>query len=229
MRPPIEALWRLYRRWRFRLFQQHRHRRLVLEHVAGMPLLVLPDVFNPGLFHTSEALVRAVDGELHQLGERVLDLGTGTGIAAIAAARRGARVIAVDISPEAVRCAQINVRLNRVEESVEVRQGDLFEPVRGEGFDLVLFNPPFYAGVPGELWEVAWRSEDVLERFAHGLLDVLNPTGRAILVVSSTTVGLNEAIAIAHIRSRTLWERDMVNERLAVLEWTARVTGEVLA
>ena len=76
----------------------------------------------------------------------VLDMGTGSGIAAIAAARRGARVVAVDISTEAVRCARINVLLNRVDDRVEIRCGDLFEPVQGERFDLVLFNPPFYAG-----------------------------------------------------------------------------------
>lgn len=229
MMPLVEDLWRFHRRWRFRLFQQHRHRRLVLERVAGMPLLVLPDVFNPGLFHTSEALVRVIEREIQTPGVRVLDVGTGTGIAAIAAAHRDARVIAVDISPEAARCAQINVLLNRVENSVEVRLGDLFEPVRGERFDLVVFNPPFYAGVPSEWWEAAWRSDGVLERFAGGLQNVLSPYGRAIVVVSSTTVGLDEAMARAHVECRSLWERDLVNERLSVLEWTLRVATEVHA
>src|SRR5438270_5279365 len=141
-----EALWRLYRTWRFRLFQRHRHRRLVLERVGEIRLLVLPDVFNPTLFHTSEALVRFLDGMQLSPGMSVLDMGTGTGIVAIAAAHRGARVVAVDSSPEAVRCARINVLLNRVEGSVDVRGGDLFDPVMEERFELVFFNPPFYAG-----------------------------------------------------------------------------------
>ena len=111
-----------------------------------MPLLVLPDVFNPTLFHTSEALVAQLDADRIRPDMTVLDMGTGSGIAAIAVARRGARVVAVDISAEAVRCARINVLLNRVDDRVEVRRGDLFEPVHGERFDLVLFNPPFYAG-----------------------------------------------------------------------------------
>ncbi len=58
------------------------------------------------------------------------------------------RVVAVDINPAAVRCAQINALLNQLEQRIEVRRGDLFAPVAGERFDLVLFNPPFLRGAP---------------------------------------------------------------------------------
>ncbi len=220
MRTPLHALWRQWLIWRFRLFQQHRHRRLTLEHVGEIPILVLPDVFNPTLFHTSEALIAQLEGIELRPGMTILDMGTGSGVAAIAVARRGARVVGVDISSEAVRCARINVLLNRVDDRVEIRGGDLFEPVQGERFDLVLFNPPFYAGQARELWEHAWRSDDALDRFAHALPDHLTPTGRAILIVSSTTVGVDEALTRHHLRSRLLWKRDMMNERLMVLEWT---------
>ena len=220
VRSPLHALWRQWLIWRFRLFQQHRHRRLTLEHIGDVPILVLPDVFNPTLFHTSEALLAQFDAIGIRPGMTILDMGTGSGIAAIAAARRGPRVVAVDISAEAVRCAQINVLLNRVDDRVEIRCGDLFEPVRGERFDLVLFNPPFYAGQAREVWEHAWRSDDALDRFARDLSDYLTPMGRAVLIVSSTTVGVDEALARHHLDSRLLWKRDMMNERLMVLEWT---------
>ncbi|MBV9282482.1 MAG: methyltransferase [Chloroflexi bacterium] len=192
-----------------------------------MPILVLPDVFNPTLFHTSEALVAQLDGIPLGPGTAVLDMGTGTGIGAIAAARRGARAVAVDISAEAVRCARINVLLNRVEDSVVVRGGDLFEPVRGERFDLILFNPPFYAGSPRQAWELAWRSEDALDRFARDLPAYLSASGRALVIVSSTTAGVSDALARSQVASRLLWTRDLMNERLMVLEWTARARNEV--
>ncbi len=227
MRAGLEALWRLWLTWRFRLFQRHRHRRLTLEHVGDMPLLVLPDVFNPTLFHTSVALVKQLDRVPLRPGMAVLDMGTGSGVGAIAAARRGARVVAVDISPEAARCTRINALLNRVEDRVEVRCGDLFAPVQGERFDLVLFNPPFYAGTPRAPWEYAWRSDDALGRFARGLPSVLNPSGRALLIVSSTAVGVDAALAGQHLQSQLLWARDMVSERLTVLQWTARSRQEV--
>ena len=229
MRTAVHALWRLWLIWRFRLFQRHRHRRLTLEHVGDMPILVLPDVFNPTLFHTSEALVEQLAGLPLGPGTAVLDMGTGSGIGAIAAARRGAPVVAVDISPEAVRCARINALLNRVEELVEVRCGNLFEPVQGERFDLVMFNPPFYAGTPGDLWEHAWRSDDALDRFARDLPSVLSPSGRALVIVSSRAVGVGEAIARHALQSRVIWERGLVNERLRVLQWTAPARREVEA
>jgi HemK-related putative methylase len=173
------------------------------------------------------ALMEQLDSVPVGPGMMVLDMGTGSGVGAIAAARRGARVIAVDISSEAVRCARINALLNRVDDRVEVRCGDLFEPVQGERFDLVLFNPPFYAGTPRALWEHAWRSDDALDRFARELPSVLNPSGRALVIVSSTTVGVDEALALQHLQSQLLWTRDLMLERLMVLQWTARSRSEV--
>lgn len=229
MGPALRALWRLWLVWRFRLFQQHRHRRLTLEQVGDIPILVLPDVFNPALFHTSEALIAQLSGLPLGPGAKVLDMGTGSGIGAVAAARRGAAVTAVDISPEAVRCTRINALLNRVEDRIDVRCGDLFEAVAGERFDLILFNPPFYAGRPQALWEHAWRSEDALDRFARDLPAFLLPGGRALLVVSSTTVGVEAAIEGHELESRVVWKRTMMNEQLTVLQWTARSRHEVQA
>lgn len=229
MTPRLHRLWRLFLIWRFHIFQQHRHRQLVLEQAGDISILVLPDVFNPTLFHTSEALIMYLDGVSLEPDMTVLDMGTGSGIGAIAAARRGAQVVAVDISPEAVRCARINALLNRVEDSIDVRCGDLFQPVAGERFDLVLFNPPFYAGKPRESWEHAWRSEGVLERFARELPAVLNPAGRALLIVSSGAVGVDEALALPHLESQLRWKRDLIHEQLMVLEWTAPGRSEVQA
>jgi SAM-dependent methyltransferase len=71
-----------------------------------------------------------------------LDIGTGSGIQAIWAARHCERVVAVDVNPRALNLAAFNARLNRVA-NVELREGSLFEPVAGERFDLVLCNAPY--------------------------------------------------------------------------------------
>jgi SAM-dependent methyltransferase len=71
-----------------------------------------------------------------------LDLGTGSGFQAFLAAQHSERVVATDRNPRAAEMASFNARLNGLDR-VEVREGDLFEPVAGETFDLVVSNPPF--------------------------------------------------------------------------------------
>lgn len=100
---------------------------------------------------TSAALIPRHDTELLVTeslrvvseAQRVLDIGSGSGCVAIALARSlpGATVVSVDISSEALELARGNAALNSV--SVDFRQGSLFEPVKGERFDLVVSNPPY--------------------------------------------------------------------------------------
>ncbi|HEY2706154.1 MAG TPA: methyltransferase [Candidatus Dormibacteraeota bacterium] len=73
---------------------------------------------------------------------RTLDLGTGSGIQALLAAPHSDAVVAADRNPRAVAFAAFNAALNAAG-NVEARHGDLFGPVAGERFDLVVSNPPF--------------------------------------------------------------------------------------
>jgi release factor glutamine methyltransferase len=205
---------------RYRVFAR-RYRRLVLERLDGVPLLVYPDVFNPVLFRTGAILARAVAHEYRAgsaAGKLALDMGTGAGACALFAARQGFRVIAVDVNPEAVRCARVNALMSRLDAHVEVREGDLFGPVTGERFDLVLFNPPFFRGEPEDALDRAWRSPDVVERFAAGLPGHLAPGGRA-LVVLSTDGGeraMLDALERAGLETGVLQRQDLGNEVVTV-------------
>ncbi len=181
----LRPLWRLLLRCRFVLFQRHRLNRMVIEHVAGRSIVVLPQVFNPRLFRTGQLLCETLNESLIQPRARVLDMGTGTGIGAVLAAQWAAKVDAVDINPEAVRCARINALLHTMEDRIVVYEGDLFEPVHGRRYDVVLFNPPYFRGRPNDAFETAWRSDDVVERFAAALPDHLTPGGYALVVLSS--------------------------------------------
>ena len=191
--------------------------RLVVEHMDGLTLVVLPDVFNPAIFRTSALLLGAIDTHV-RAGTRVLDLGTGTGVAAIRAALAGARVTAVDVNAEAVRCARINALLNHVNDRVDVRHGDLFAPVAGERFDLVVCNPPFFRGRPVGRRDAAWRSEDFLDRFCAGLAGVLEPDGQALVVFSSHAeeTRLLEALGRADVSATPELARDFGNEIVTV-------------
>lgn len=78
---------------------------------------------------------------------RILDLCTGSGVIAVSLAREypAAQVVATELSPAAAALARRNAARNAVADRVDVRDGDLFEPVRGERFDLIAANPPYIA------------------------------------------------------------------------------------
>lgn len=169
--------------YRLRGFERYDDFRL--ERVHGTPVLVVPSVFNPRLLRTGAYFAGCLDAKLVAPEAAVLDMGTGSGVCALFAARHARKVVAVDINPAAVRCAQLNASLNQLDHRIEVRGGDLFAPVRGERFDLVLFNPPFVRGTPRSDRDRAWRSDDVAERFAAQLGAHLNPGGAALVLLSS--------------------------------------------
>jgi release factor glutamine methyltransferase len=205
--------------WHYRLFRKKRHDTVVLERIGDFPLLVLPGVLNPKVMRTGAFFASRLQADLVEPGADVLDMGTGSGVCAIAAARYARRVVAADINPAAVRCAQINALINALEDKIEVVQGDLFAPVKRRCFDIVLFNPPFIHGAPGNDADRAWRSLDVAERFAAGLTEHLTPSGFALVLLS--TYG----DASEFVRQFRRWnfdisivaERAFVNEKLTLL------------
>ena len=210
-------------RWAYRLTGKDRYDDFRLERVHGLPFLVLPSVFNPKLPRTGAFLAAQLDERLIGADAQVLDMGTGSGVCAVHAARLARRVVAVDINPAAVRCAAINVALNDVERRVEVRQGDLFAPVAGERFDLILFNPPFLRGPPRDDRDRAWRSLDVSERFAAGLQNHLAPGGAALVVLSSFggAAAFLEEFRRQRLAVTVLAARRFLTERIAILRLTA--------
>ena len=105
---------------------------LVIEMDPGM-------AFGTGTHETTGMCVRLVERHVRP-GQKVIDIGTGTGILAIAAAHMGARdVLAIDLDPVAVRVAEENVRANGFARVIRTRQGDLLDHV-DEAADVVIAN-----------------------------------------------------------------------------------------
>ena len=124
-------------------------------------------------------------------GERVLEIGTGIGLAAVRAARAGARLIATDVVEAAVRCARENAVLNGVADLVDVRLGDGFEPVRGLAFDLICTSPPQMPTPPDRERPDAVAAADnggrdgwsLLDRVIAGAPAHLRPGGRLVFTL----------------------------------------------
>lgn len=104
---------------------------LIIEIDPGM-------AFGTGTHETTAMCVTLI--EKYYQGGSLLDVGTGSGILAIAAARLGAKgIVAVDIDPDAVRVAQENVAHNGLEDAIEVRKGDLLQGL-SQQFDFAVAN-----------------------------------------------------------------------------------------
>ena len=129
---------------------------------------------------TTASLVRALPRP--PLG-RVLDLGTGSGVLALLAAATGAAVTATDITARACAFTRFNSAFNGL--AVDVRHGDLFEPVAGEQFDLVVSQPPFVVEPPGIEPTVyvhgGRRGDELALRILRGLHHVLAAGGWGLL------------------------------------------------
>jgi release factor glutamine methyltransferase len=202
----------------YKVIGKNRYDDFRLERVHGLPFVVTPSVFNPKVLRTGEFFASQIDSKLVDRDWEVLDMGTGSGVCAVFAAKHARRVVAVDISAAAVRCAGINAHLNHVERKIDLRHGDLFAPVSGERFDLVLFNPPFLQGTPRDDRDRAWRSTDVAERFSAGLGAHLKPGGFALVLLSTFGDGSNflEEFYKRNFDISVLAGRRFINERVTI-------------
>jgi release factor glutamine methyltransferase len=123
-----------------------------------------------------------------QRGEQFLDMGSGTGVVGIYAAMKGATVVAVDISEQAVRVTDENADLNGV--SVKVVNCDLFSRV-DKKFDVVAFNAPYTRlkkdGVEDRRCQDSAADSRVktVRKFLRELPLHLTENGRGYLVLSS--------------------------------------------
>lgn len=116
---------------------------------------------------------------------RVLDLGTGNGHQALLAARHAERVTAVDINPRALAFASFNAALNGVE-GIEFREGNLFEPVADQEFDLIVCNPPYVISPESEITyrDGGLRGDAFCETIVRELPAYLAPGGLGQVLVS---------------------------------------------
>jgi release factor glutamine methyltransferase len=142
-------------------------------------------------------LAQVVSAQQLAVGSDVLDVFTGSGALALAASLSGARsVTAVDLSRRALLTVRLNARRNGVR--VRTMRGDLFAPLSGETFDLILANPPYFPG-DGSLprhglaraWEGGHDGRMLVDRVCAEVASHLRPGGR-LLIVQNTMIGERE-------------------------------------
>lgn len=160
-------------------------------------LIALPGVYRPQA--DTRLLAAALDRE--PLGPRtaVMDIGTGTGALALHAARRGARVTAVDISWPAVATARLNALRRRL--PLRVVHGDFAARAAGRRFDVVVANPPYVpapetrlpSSGPERSWDAGPDGRGVIDRICADAPALLLPGG-VLLMVHSGMCGAEETV-----------------------------------
>jgi release factor glutamine methyltransferase len=172
-----------------------------------------PEVYNPE--EDSYLLLSVVDVAE---GDRFLEVGSGSGLIAVHAAKAGAVVTATDINPHAVACTRRNALRNGV--GVDVIESDLFEKVPGL-FDTIVFNPPYLAveesstGWIEKSWSGGADGSEVVGPFLNEAWRHLAPNGKVYMILSSLS-SLRTILRTAreHYTSTMLEERRMFFESI---------------
>lgn len=138
-----------------------------------------------GVFWPFDGTIPLVEKYTVNHGELFLDVCTGSGVIAIDSAYKGAKkIVALDINPEAIRAAKINVERHGFTGKIETRVSDMFAALKlGEQFDVITGNLPFRDKlsknlVEGTMWDINFRTH---KNFFAGLKNYLRPGGRAYI------------------------------------------------
>ena len=152
-------------------------------------------------------------------GEKVLEVGCGSGVVSIHCAKNGCYVTAVDVNPRAVELARRNSVANGTD--IRVLESDVYGNVDGV-FDTIVFNLPYLPvdeeGLLAKAWSGGPDGLGPLPRLLEGAPDHLIPGGRVVVVVSSLTEPRALEEALEGYEVRTIGEQRLFFERLSVLE-----------
>ena len=114
---------------------------------------VHPEVFPPHLTLSTKILLDFIS-EINLNGKSFLELGCGSGIISLFAAKKGAIVTATDINKTALQFLIENSKKNQLE--ISILESDLFDKLKNQSFDYIFINPPYYPKNPKNVKEKAW-------------------------------------------------------------------------
>jgi release factor glutamine methyltransferase len=186
--------------------------------VNGIKLCIFPEVFDPSWRVSSKSLLKTIK---IKKGERVLDIGTGSGILSIFSVKKGAYgALGVDISKPALECARFNIKLNGMEDKIEIRASDLFSNIGNRKFDVILFNSPQRTVKPKTTLEKAFFDYRMrtISRFVSDAKRFLYPNGRIYISYGKAgEIGRLEKLIKVHGYKMKILRRFRLGIRLYVV------------
>ena len=174
---------------------------------------------DPEVYPPSEDSILFIESLEVSEGERVLEIGCGSGVMSIHCARNDCEVTSGDINPRAVELTRRNAELNGVD--IDVRETDVYSNIDGK-FDTILFNLPYLPvdedGLLAKSWSGGPDGLGPLPELLEGAPEHLNPNGRVVVVVSSLMDTPALWDLIGDRRYEVIGELKLFFEKLSVLE-----------
>lgn len=143
-----------------------------------------PDVFPPQLTFSTKILLDFIN-EIDLNEKTFLELGCGSGILSLLAAKKKAFTIASDINQTALRYLEKNTLENNLK--VQIVNSDLFEEIENNAFDYIVINPPYYPKRPKSIKEQAWfcgENFEYFEKLFTQLPNFLSPETKCYMILS---------------------------------------------
>lgn len=204
-----KAIFRLYKPYAMRIIAKDRQ-----YSYQDYSVYVPKGIFHPGLFFSTKWMLQNTLTYNLQ-NKTLLEVGCGSGLISIAAAKAGAIVTAIDINPLAVQTAQKNAKDNKV--NVEVIESNMFSALGNRKFDYLLITPPYYKKNPKNDTEKAWYCGEYLEYFEllFSTLAKHLKTDTTVLMILSEDCDIQ---GISHIANANQFKLNLSKARLIWLE-----------
>jgi release factor glutamine methyltransferase len=178
----------------------------------GIRLEIPAGVFHPGLFFSTRLMIRHLKKEeMH--GKSFLELGAGSGLIALLAAKRGAVSTATDINQLALHHLRKNSFNNRI--PVQIVYSDVFTLLEPQSFDIICINPPYFMKDPETMAQHAWycgKNGEFFEKFFSQVRHFCHAGTKIYMVLSDAcNVKLIRSIAAKHnyqllvVHKKTNW------------------------
>ncbi|MEM2906602.1 MAG: class I SAM-dependent methyltransferase [Candidatus Odinarchaeota archaeon] len=160
--------------------------------------------------------------------DSVLEIGVGSGFISIQLAKIARKIVATDISPEALKTAVENSIINSVY-NIDFRLGDLFTPIKkDEKFTVIIFNPPYLPTSEEDrvkdrlenTWDGGWNGRVLIDRFIFSVKNFLDESGRLYLIQSDLT-GIEDTLDKLQsqgFKNRIIARKKYFFEELIVIE-----------
>jgi release factor glutamine methyltransferase len=181
-------------------------------------LIIPPSVFHPRFFFSTKILLKYIS-QLDLQQKSFLELGAGSGLISIYAAKENANVTATDINPVAIEYLKKNQACNNV--TLNIIFSDLFQSVPPQSFDVIAINPPYYKKSPKSDAEYAWYcggNGEYFQKLFCDLKQYIHSESLVLMILSEdcdilmiTKLALYNHLDIQIVRERKIaWEKNTI-------------------